>query len=539
MIVVLTSLRKVRPAARRTLLEELPSWLVEGSDSPIHASLALECLALCRALPSLAADLSTDLWWSLLEHLVRLTERGERQSPLDRDPWIHQLFAAELRLTLAAQFPEIETCRQLADAGYKALSRLMEQTRVGDGLLPCRHLPWLRPLLACWTRCRDLSPASDPQQQNGHTCWPADADPVLRQVLRQALRLTRRDGSPAFSKQGDKYADVMLFTTAAQRFGTDEDRRLVQQVLQPSPRGKTKANPFSQSVLPACHAEEAETSVLRSSWMPDGEQLTLTFGGRRLMAELESSRGLICSGEWNTELRVDGEILSPKSDWQEVCWVSDEDCDYLELELGFESNARLQRQMLLARKDRFLFVADAILAGELVRKIEHRLSLPLAADVAFQAAAETREGILSASPAGKSAVATRGRLQALVLPLALPEWRIDRRVGSLECNEGKLSLRQATSAGRAMFAPLFIDLDPRRMTRPATWRQLTVAENREIQPIDETVGYRVEIGKEQWLIYRSLGPRGNRTVLGHNLVTEMLVARFGRDGEVDTILEIE
>jgi hypothetical protein len=32
---------------------------------------------------------------------------------------------------------------------------------------------------------------------------------------------------------------------------------------------------------------------------------------------------------------------------------------------------------------------------------------------------------------------------------------------------------------------------------------------------------------------------GNRTLLGHNLVSEMLVARFDRDGEVETLLEIE
>src|SRR4029077_2476291 len=110
-------------------------------------------------------------------------------------------------------------------------------------------------------------------------------------------------------------------------------------------------NPFTQSILPACHSEEAETSILRTSWTPECEQLTLTFGERRLMCELESSRGLICSGEWKTELRVEGEVLAPATDWEEVCWVSDEDCDYLELQMTFEGNICLQRQVLLARKD--------------------------------------------------------------------------------------------------------------------------------------------------------------------------------------------
>jgi hypothetical protein len=67
---------------------------------------------------------------------------------------------------------------------------------------------------------------------------------------------------------------------------------------------------------------------------------------------------------------------------------------------------------------------------------------------------------------------------------------------------------------------------------------VTVAENLAAVPGDCAVGYRVQIGARQWLVYRSLGPKGNRTLLGHNLVSEMLVARFTR-GEVEALLEIE
>jgi hypothetical protein len=319
-------------------------------------------------------------------------------------------------------------------------------------------------------------------------------------------------------------------------FGNDVDRRLLQDIFHPRPSARGKNKPFADAILPAFHSESAETSILRSVWGAEREQLSLTFGQRRLMCELETRRGLICMGEWKTELRLAGKLLSPTTDWDEVCWVSDEDCDYLELQMSFDGGVCLQRQILLGRKDHFLFVGDALLECS-GRLIEHRFTLPLAPGVTFQGAAETREGFLS-SGGSKGNGGSRNRPQALVLPLALPEWRMDRRGGDLESNEAGITLRQAAT-GRGMYVPLFLDLDPRRMTKPVTWRQLTVAENREVQPRDEVVGYRVEVGKSQWLIYRSLGPRGNRTVLGHNLVTEMLVARFGRDGEVDTILEIE
>jgi hypothetical protein len=84
-----------------------------------------------------------------------------------------------------------------------------------------------------------------------------------------------------------------------------------------------------------------------------------------------------------------------------------------------------------------------------------------------------------------------------------------------------------------------IDLKRKRTGKPLTWRRLTVAEERRVQPADRAVGYRVQIGRKQWLVYRSLAPIANRTVLGKNLSSEFLVARFNQDGECDPILEIE
>ena len=94
-------------------------------------------------------------------------------------------------------------------------------------------------------------------------------------------------------------------------------------------------------------------------------------------------------------------------------------------------------------------------------------------------------------------------------------------------------------AGQRLYAPLFIDLDRRRFRRRMTWRQLTVAEGLKPVSADVAVGFRVALGAQQWLLYRSLAAAANRTLLGHNLATESLIARFGKDGEVSSIVEIE
>jgi hypothetical protein len=90
-----------------------------------------------------------------------------------------------------------------------------------------------------------------------------------------------------------------------------------------------------------------------------------------------------------------------------------------------------------------------------------------------------------------------------------------------------------------MLAPLWFELNPSRLRRRLTWRQLTVGDSLKIVPAEVAAGYRVAVGDDQWLMYRSLAARGNRTLLGHNLSTEMLVARFERTGEVEALLEIE
>jgi len=58
-------------------------------------------------------------------------------------------------------------------------------------------------------------------------------------------------------------------------------------------------------------------------------------------------------------------------------------------------------------------------------------------------------------------------------------------------------------------------------------------------PRDEAVGYRIQVGAEQWLVYRSLAPRANRIVLGQNFSSEFVMARFTGEGEAENLMEID
>jgi hypothetical protein len=254
--------------------------------------------------------------------------------------------------------------------------------------------------------------------------------------------------------------------------------------------------------------------------------LTVAFPGRELHIELSLGDRALFAGFWEAEISFDGEPALPAADYEETCWVADKDVNYLELEIPLSGGLRLERHLVFAREEQLVFLADAVF-GPRTGKLQYRSLLPLAEGMDFQADRQSTEGAIL----GKTRRAT-------VLPPALSEWQSADNPGHLRQQGRKLELAQ-TAVGRNLFAPLLIDLKARRFGKPLTWRQLTVAESLEIQPPDSAVGYRVMIGKEQWLIYRSLSPRANRTLLGHNLSSEFLLARFLKNGEVETLIEVE
>jgi hypothetical protein len=286
--------------------------------------------------------------------------------------------------------------------------------------------------------------------------------------------------------------------------------------------------PTMHSILGELHP--GTTRELREPRRPTASsapstKLTAAFPGRSLHIELCRGDLAILAGSWEMDITFEGEAAMPISNYEETCWVADKEVNYLELEIHLGGGLRLERHVVFAREDQFVFLADAVF-GPRAGKLEYRGLLPLAANMEFQADKPHTEGTIL----GKKPLAQ-------VVPPALSEWRTPESSGHLRQQDGKLELAQ-TAVGRNLFAPLFLDLKSRRFDKPLTWRQLTVAQSLAIQPPDSAVGYRVMIGKEQWLIYRSLTPKANRTLLGHNLSSEFLLARF-RKGEVQSLIEVE
>ncbi len=516
--------RLLDAAGRAPLLDRAAlQALAAESEALLHApsedttTLGYACLAWTHLLPRLAEVMTPDAWRSVLQHLTAAAEDAAAIALVDA-PLGRLLLGGELPWSLAYMFPELDACRRLAATAGATLSEGLVELLDGEGVPAAQRLPLLRPLLAMWTRCFLLA------RERGKECFTREARHQYNWLVQRAVQLSRPDGAQVLSPGAEGAWRPELFAAALALSDDAQDERLAATML-PLRTAARRRTTRDELPAPAFHSEWAEVGVLQPEVERDAPRLVAAYGERSLPAELMNRGQVVFSGAWAPRLAVDGHALEPNGDWEQVCWVSDADLDYLEVELPLSGGWRVQRQMLLARKDAFLFFADAVL-GDAPGTMEYRLTTPLAPGVVFAPEEQTRDGVLRG-----------GKQLATAMPLALPEWRRQRGAGSLETAADGLTLTLAAT-GRALFAPLFLDLSKRRFKKERTWRRLTVAERLEIQPAEVAVGYRVQVGREQWLFYRSLAKAANRTVLGQNLASEFVAARFTAQGFAEELVSI-
>lgn len=505
---------------------------------------ALELTGWARALPGLTSLLPAGRWWELLTHLLQVVNAA-KLAPAPSDPRVELLLLGELPLSLAHGLPELWPCRALAGEARGVIGESWDQLLDASGQPRASQQLHLRPLLASWTRSWLLGREIDV------SFWPEGAAERLARAWQAAWRLTRRDGSqvllaepavlgPTVERRQGRWLQV---ATAALRL--DDAMCPSGNANGARARRKPSAGSNSGRRLPAwvtgapaaSHSSWGQSAVLKTDWGRRSLTLALDYHNPTLRLELCSAGVPILAGPWDVEVRRGDEVLRVSEPWVSTCWESDDDVDYLELEADLSPAVRLQRQFLLARQDRWLLLFDSVLAdGEssdaesaaAQRPLIYTGRIPLAVGTQSAPAADTREVDLTAD-----------RWLGRVFPLSLSEWRRERRQGDFEAQERGLHLTQI-SAGPALAAAWWIDLDRRRRAEPYTWRRLTVGQERRVLGPEQAVAARVQVGDRHWLVYRALDGVHNRTVLGKNLVSEFFAGRFlPHRGETEPLIELE
>jgi hypothetical protein len=413
---------------------------------------------------------------------------------------------------------------EIASRAMDDLAEYLENSREHIEAWLAHGASYLRSALACVFRCRVLA---DHLQLRS---WYPPQRKALAELLEHAARWARHDGTQLLgSPSPNSSAHSLWKTLCKQASASDRLQRTLELagLLSTKPSNRHKA----VKLLPELshHQEQAQCATMRYSWFHRGCGLALDFSESPMQLEAVGPKGVsLLRGQWSVQVALEGQLQYQMDGWEQICWFSDQDVDYIELEAKFGENARVQRQLILIRKHRFALAADALL-GLVPGNWTITSEFPLCPEVQWQPTESHTEGFL----VGKG-------LCCPAIPLFLPEWRSQAHTGSLQCHADRLVVTNATHGAANLYSPVVFGLANRLASHPYTWRQLTVGENLQIVPRDSAAAFRLQFGKKQFLFYRNLSEARKRTVLGVHLMSDFFAGRIDKDsGDAESLVEID
>jgi hypothetical protein len=519
--------------------ENVAKWL--NRSLPIHGSdpfVALTCLTWVYGLNDLGRELSPADWLEALQNILTQVDRSwSEPKSSSLFPWL--LWSCEAPLALSTQLSKFRGKDRMVVDALERLSDLLAKAAEDT-------TPWmefgsrnLRALIASVFRSRLIA------DKLGAKAWGKKERKGYAALLETALTLTAPDGQPLLLEIEGEQDDRAVWDAAIELCNNPKSLvAMSQAVLGKQARhghllvggknknksgSKRKGKPVLREI--GRYFEKAEIASMRRGWENDGCRLAVDFSREPIWLDCLGNAGKrLISGEWDLKLRKNGNDLVTDVAWSEVCWFSDDDVDYLELEAAVENECRIQRQMILIRQEGWILLSDTLLGNEVANwSIES--TFDLGSDIEFVPAQKSHEAILVSRENPK-------RTEATLLPLSLPEWRRQPSHGLLSSSSGKLTLTHEVH-GRRLYSPVMIVPPKPGRSQPFTWRRLTVAEDLQIQPMEVAQAYRVQVGKEQMVLYRSLAPVVRRSALGLHLNSEFYCGRFDPDDVAyESIVEI-
>ena len=507
------------------------SWLdwifQKETTQTLHAETLLGVAALATCWPWLQ-HLDTDWVEFIRQGWADTLELAQRLPAEDVDmiswliahvelPLIFSTWADHPHLAKTWSATATQSCHETVTAAKDDASAWIQSggRRLRASMASCmRSIGW-------WEQLRTSSPDSDFKKG-------------FAKLLVEALRWTRKDGSLLLSPQRGSAGELFddFWTTGYRIAGRPKSlgalfasrlpKRTAQQFTSTTETISKKLFP------PTTYWTNGEAGIMQREWDSHGSRIAVDYSVDPLLVEVIGMKGeSLLAGPWSCEVWCDDKQLPITSSWQEVCWFSEDDVDYLELEASCDEHCKIQRQILFIRQSGIVLLADALLGSQ---KANWRIqsTLPVAGDYQMEVSEKTRECWLSAE----------GKRQALLVPLASNEWQRQFSPHQLSLEEGLLCVEHRAQA-KSLYAPLVLAIRREHLDAPITWRPLTIVENLQLQPPDVAVGYRLQLDRLQWIFYRSLAQARPRTLLGCHTAADFCACTFDyRTGNAESLLEV-
>ena len=495
---------------------------------------ALACAGWIHALPEAGRSISPGLWLEVLQSALTQVDRAWESGPTEGlFPWI--IWACEIPLALAKQLSHLGGKDRIVSETLNRIALLLEESSDNPQAFLARGGQDLRALLACIMRCRWSADAV------GARKWFPPQRKALSKLAIAGLALTDADGKQLLFDRVDSTLDEEFWIKLNQLAGKNKKLQLATACALPDTIGKAigerpaklrKDVTLDVSMPNYSHYwEKNSIATMRRSWRERGCRVAVDFSTDVIWLDVIGNDGQrVLSGEWDVEIFRKKKQLQTDVSWQEVCWFTDDDVDYLELECEVENVCKIQRQVMLMREEGVVYFADALIAQE-PDQWTVKSTWTVSDDIELHSDPKTTEGRLVRT-------GNTNQTAALLLPVAMPEWRRSPSHSRMDC-KGQVLALQCETAAKNLYSPLVMSLRGIEATPAYTWRQLTIAEELRNQPRDVAEAYRVQVNRDQWVFYRSLTPCTRRTVMGLHLNTEFYAGRFSRDdGLFEPIVEV-
>lgn len=448
---------------------------------------------------------------------------------IDQRRW---LVAGLLPWACGLLFDEVKGAPKLLKAGRKHLSDQLLLVTDGDGIPVGPVLENISDHLARWKDALLLSAIFD------RPLWKDGADERLVETLQAVSATLGADGRICGCLHDDG-AGAGLIVSLAELSGIGKREtwhataRKVREAVEAG-RPRVGAGVPSRKIrgkdIPSWQSDDAEAACLRSSWSPGSSVATLTFHEEPVGIELVADGVPLLVGPWGVSLQEDGEEVEIDDAWECICWYTDGEVDYFELQLEFDDGSKLGRFVMLPRGRQFAVIAD-IVTGSNAKRLELTSELPLADGITASRRKGTREWRLKS-----------GRDRFRVVPLNVPQ---DAGIGTSNeaevASDEELSSVVTTSVSETggVFSPMVIDWSPERRNAACEWSPLTVSEVLNIDR-DGAAAWRVRFGDEHLVIFRALRSTDRyRTVLGYQTEHETVIADFTKSGDFRELLLVE
>ena len=495
---------------------------------------ALACAGWIHALPEVGRSIPPALWLEVLQCALTQVDRAWENGPIDGlFPWI--VWSCEVPLALAKHLSHLGGKDRIVSETLNRIALLLEESTENPQSFLARGGQDLRALLACVMRCRWSADAV------GARKWYPPQRKALSKLAIACLALSDAEGRQLLFDRDDTSLDEEFWLMLNQLAGSKKKLQLATACALPDSIGKAigeKPPKLRKDVtldvsLPSYshYWEKNSIATMRRSWRERGCRVAVDFSTDVIWLDVIGNDGQrIMSGDWDVEILRNQEPLQTDVSWQEVCWFTDDDVDYLELECEVEGVCKIQRQVMLMRDEGVVYFADALIA-QAAEQWSVKSTWTVPNDMELRSEPKTNEGKLVRT-------GSENETAALLLPVAMPEWRRSPTHGRIACSESVLSL-QCDATAKNLYNPLVVSLRGIANTPAYTWRQLTIAEELIIQPREIAEAYRVQVNRDQWVFYRSLTPCARRTVMGLHLNTEFYAGRFSsQDGLFEPIVEV-